>query len=117
MDNKEPKKKKFLFELPSWTLLPRLRLPRIALPRRVLPKRWFLPRIVLPAKQLLPERMLPRIRMPHVLIDFPEEVSVPWKEMEIERVEVMPLKPRDLKIIFRRIPDAERQTEPAEATP
>ena len=47
--------------------------------------------------------------LPRVRIDFPEDVKVPWKEMEIERVEVVPLKPRDLKIIFRRIPVAERQ--------
>ena len=85
--------------------LPRRRwLRRRVLPKIVLPKLWKLPQ-----RMLLRERVLPQIDLPHVLIDFPEDISVPWKEMEIERVEVVPLKPRDLKIIFRRIPVDERQ--------
>ncbi len=96
----------FKIELPLRRLLRRCVLPKI-----VLPKLWKLPRRV-----LLRERVLPQIDLPHVLIDFPEEITVPWKEMEIERVEVVPLKPRDLKIIFRRIPVGERQIK-HEATP
>ena len=73
-------------------------------------RRRLLPRIVLPKLWKLPRRVLPQVDLPRVIIDFPEEITVPWKEMEIERVEVVPLKPMDLKIIFRRIPVDERQT-------
>jgi len=97
---------RFKIELPRKRLLPKVKLPKI-----VLPKLWNLPR-----RLLLRERVLPQIDLPHVLVDFPEEITVPWKEMEIERVEVVPLKPRDLKIIFRRIPVAERHIG-VEATP
>ena len=101
--------KKFQFELPSWKLLPKIRLPKVVLPKIVLPKLWKLPRRVLLRERILRERMLPQVSMPRIRVDFPEEVLVPWDQMEIERIEVVPLKPRDLKIIFRRIPADESQ--------
>ena len=64
-----------------------------------LPRRRFLPRFW----------KFPRIDLPRVRIDFPEEITVPWGEMEVERVEFMPLNPKGFKVIFRRIPVAEQQ--------
>ena len=37
------------------------------------------------------------------------EVLVPWDQVEIERIEAVPFKPMELKIIFKKIPVAERQ--------
>ena len=74
--------------MPRWRLFPAVRLPRL----------WK-----------LPEVKLPQIDLPRVRVDFPEEVVVPWKEMEIEKVEFMPLNPRGFKVIFRRIPVTERE--------
>ena len=87
------------------TLKPRRILPQFKLPQVSLPKLWKLPQRV-----LLRRRVLPGIDLPRVRIDFPKEITVPWEEMEIERVEVVPLKPMELKIIFRRIPVNERLT-------
>ena len=93
-------------KLVKLTLKSRRILPQFKLPKIMLPKLWKLPQLV-----LLRERKLPGIDLPRVRIDFPKDVIVPWEQMEIERVEVVPLKPRDLKIIFRRIPEAERLPE------
>jgi len=62
----------------------KLSLPR----RRLLPGIWRFPEINLP---------LARMR-----IDFPEVVSPPWQEIEVERVLVWPLKADTLaiKVIF-----------------
>lgn len=100
--------KGFKVELKRRRLLPKIVLPKVVLPKLVLPKIWKLPQRMLLRERVLRERVLPQIDLPRVLIDFPEEITVPWKEMEIESVEVVPLKPMDLKIIFRRIPVAER---------
>ena len=53
--------------------------------REVMRRRQRLPRL-----WKLPEVKLPQIDLPRVRVDFPEEVVVPWKEMEIERVEFAP---------------------------
>lgn len=95
--------KKFQFELPSWSLLPKIVLPKIVLPKIVLPKLWKLPRRMLPRKEVLRQRALPQINMPRIRVDFPEEIIVPWEQMEIERVEFAPLDPRAFKVIFRRV--------------
>lgn len=91
----------FKIELKRRRLLKRRTLPGI-----VLPKLWKLPQCV-----LLAQRMLPQIDLPRVLIVFPEAVTVPWREMKIERVGVVPLKPGGLRNIFRRISTDERQIE------
>lgn len=58
----------------------------------VLPRRWKLPRREL------------KVELPHVLIEFPEDINAQLQQMEIVRVEIMPFKPRNTKIIFAKIP-------------
>jgi len=58
--------------------------------------------VSLPRLWKLPRREL--LELPHVLIEFPEDINAQLQQMEIERVEVMPFKPRNTKIIFCKPP-------------
>ena len=61
-------------------------------------------KITLPPRRLLPPFWrLPKICLPRVRVDFPEPVTPPWKEIEVDRVIFAPLKQPDtfvVRVIF-----------------
>jgi len=62
-------------------------------------------KLSLPRRRLLPRfRRFPGVNLPlaRLRVDFPEAVSPPWQEIEVERVLVWPITARTLviKVIF-----------------
>ena len=60
-------------------------------------------KIALPRRNLLPRFWrFPEICLPRVRVDFPEKVTPPWQEIEVERVIFTQIKPGwfIFKVIF-----------------